>query len=580
MMIPELDTPLLRIGASDDWTLADAVEGTQLFGGVGSGKTTGSGALFAQTFLRHGFGGLVLCAKPNERARWEAYARETGREQSLVIFSPHPDERHQCQWRFNFLDYEYRRSGRGAGLVENIVELINATKNIVEGNQEMNVGDDHWARASNELIRNAVHVLALSQGRLSLDDLYQLVTDAPEGDQVEDVIWQKRSFCWHALTEAERKASTPRDHHNLRMAKRYWLQTYAGLADKTRSSVYSTFSAIADVLLHDSMWELFCTDTTLVPDATYQDAAVIMLDMNLREYGKVGAIAQRLFKYCWQKCVLRRSVAEHPRPVMLFMDEATNFLSGSFDFLFQAECREVRCATVAITQNISNYYAVLGNKSRDEANALLGNFQTKLFHANNDPITNQWAAESIGYTQSYRKSWSAGSNEFGSYFSIGAMEQRAYKVEPAVFSTLRKGGQSNDWQAEAVLFQGGRQWQANGDSWLKASIVQENAPITALTPAEDALTEQERAAWLITFLEWLLIFLHRHNAMDVLEAMQWQEGFGNNSPKGDTGATLPIICTDDDIPVPVPNIAATVKAVLGLHDDDEDNPSPRPESTN
>lgn len=579
MNIPELDTPLLRIGASDDWTVADAVEGTQLFGGVGSGKTTGSGALFAETFLRHGFGALVLCAKPNECARWETYAHETGREQSLVIFSPHQDKRHQCQWRFNFLDYEYRRSGRGAGLVENMVELLNATKSIVQGDQDMNIGDDHWERASNELIRNTVHVLALSQGRLSLDDLYQLVMDAPEGDQSEDAVWQKRSFCWQALIAAERKATTPRDAHNLRMAKRYWLQTYAGLADRTRSSILSTFSAIADVLLHDAMWELFCTETTLVPEATYQDAAVIVLDMPIREYGKVGIIAQRLFKYMWQRAMLRRHMAENCRPVMLFCDEAQNFLDN-FDFLFQAESREARVASVYITQNISNYYAVLGNKSRDEANALLANFQTKIFHANNDPITNQWAAEAIGHTQNYRRSWSAGNNELGSYFSIGAMEQRAYKVEPAIFNTLRKGGQSNDWQAEAILFQGGRQWQATGDSWLKASMVQADAPITALVPTEQALTETEQSAWLILFLEWLLIFLHRRNPIDVLEGMQWQENFWNAPRQEDAGTALPIICTDEDAPVPVPDIAATVKAVLGLDDADEDDPVPPPESTN
>ena len=147
-----------------------------------------------------------------------------------------------------------------------------------------------------------------------------------------------------------------------------------GLVVFSHGSGSSRFSprnrAVADVLLHDAMYELFCTDTNIVPEATYRDGAIIVLDMPIREYGKLGIQAQRLFKYMWQRAMLRRDVTQHPRPVLLFCDEAQNFLDGS-DFLFQAEAREVRAASVYITQNINNYYAVLGNNSRDEVNALL-----------------------------------------------------------------------------------------------------------------------------------------------------------------------------------------------------------------
>ena len=90
----------------DTWTIRDACEGVQIFGAIGSGKTSGSGAAIAKAFLNSGFGGLVLCAKPEERQLWQQYARETGREAHLFIFSP------DHAWRFNFLDYELRREGR------------------------------------------------------------------------------------------------------------------------------------------------------------------------------------------------------------------------------------------------------------------------------------------------------------------------------------------------------------------------------------------------------------------------------------------------------------------------------------
>src|SRR5688572_25787525 len=113
-----LDTPLCLFSAEDAFTLRDACEGVQVFGGTGSGKSSGSGRTLAHAFLRAGFGGLVLTAKPDERALWEGYCRDTGREHDLCILGP------GAPHRFNFLDYEFSRPGAGAGLTENIVQLF------------------------------------------------------------------------------------------------------------------------------------------------------------------------------------------------------------------------------------------------------------------------------------------------------------------------------------------------------------------------------------------------------------------------------------------------------------------------
>jgi NAD(P)-dependent dehydrogenase (short-subunit alcohol dehydrogenase family) len=78
-------SPLLHLSARDRWTLDDAYMGTFIVGGTGSGKTSGSGRAIAHAFLRAGFGGLVLCAKPEEADLWRRYAAETGRRKSLVI---------------------------------------------------------------------------------------------------------------------------------------------------------------------------------------------------------------------------------------------------------------------------------------------------------------------------------------------------------------------------------------------------------------------------------------------------------------------------------------------------------------
>lgn len=73
----DLDRVLYHFNGTEDFTIRHACEGVQIFGGIGSGKTSGSGAALAKSFLRAGFGGLVLCAKKDELATWLKYAYES-----------------------------------------------------------------------------------------------------------------------------------------------------------------------------------------------------------------------------------------------------------------------------------------------------------------------------------------------------------------------------------------------------------------------------------------------------------------------------------------------------------------------
>ena len=52
-----LNKPLIHFSESDAWTIRDACEGVQIFGAIGSGKTSGSCKSIAQSFLGNGFGG-------------------------------------------------------------------------------------------------------------------------------------------------------------------------------------------------------------------------------------------------------------------------------------------------------------------------------------------------------------------------------------------------------------------------------------------------------------------------------------------------------------------------------------------
>ena len=461
-----LDRPLLYFSPSDVFTIRDSFEGVQIFGGIGSGKTSGSASSIARALLRAGYGGLVLCVKREERRLWERYCDETGRSQDLIIISP------KNHYRFNFLDYELRRKGEGAGLTENLVNLISMVIELVENKQDMGGGDRFWGRAMNQMIRNAVDLLALSKGTISLDAISRLIEDAPASpEQVGNENWQNSSFCAECIREADRREKSHRQQHDFDMAVRYWLGNFAGLDNRTRSNIVATFTSVADMLLHGMAWELLCTETNIVPEIAYKNGAVIVLDISIEEFDDVGRVIQAIIKMIYQRAVLRRDVREYPRPLFLYSDEAQYFVS-SFDFKYQSIARSSSASTIYITQNLSNYHAILGHNSRDLAMAFLANLQTKIFHANTDYITNQFAADTIAQMQTMSYSYNSGSNDKGSSVNSGASETVRHKVMPAHFTTLRKGGPQNKREVEAIIFQGGRIWNATGDTYLKTIFKQ------------------------------------------------------------------------------------------------------------
>jgi hypothetical protein len=154
---------------------------------------------------------------------------------------------------------------------------------------------------------------------------------------------------------------------------------------------------------------------------------------------------------------------------------------------FQDTARSSRACTVYLTQNLPNYYAVMGSGERGKhaTDALLGNLQTKIFHANTDPVTNQWAAEIIGKNWQERDTsnvtmqqsqafeipfLTAPSNQSGSF---GSSEILEYELLPRTFTRLRKGGDDHDGFVDAVMIQGGRIWKANNKSYILRAFRQD-----------------------------------------------------------------------------------------------------------
>ncbi|WP_169974030.1 type IV secretory system conjugative DNA transfer family protein [Tautonia rosea] len=476
----DLSETLLDLSESDPWTIGDACEGTLVLGATGSGKSSGSGRALALAFLRAGFGGLVLTAKPDERAVWESYCREAGREGDLLAFGP------GRPLRFNFIDHELRRRGVGAGLTENIVNLLSTVLEVAErggGGGGGREDEGYWRRAMRQLMRNLVDLLVLSGGGLSIPDLYRLVVSAPTSPgQAVSPEWKRESFCYSCLKRADERDKTPGQRSDYEIVADYLMLEYPALSEKTRSVIVSTFTSMIDVLNRGILRELFCGETNVGPEVV-ESGKVLVIDLPVKEFAEVGAFAQVLWKYVFQRSIERRDAASSPRPAFFWADEAQNFVT-SYDMQFQTTARSSRVATVLLSQNLPNFYAALGGGERGkaEADSLLANLNTKIFHANGDPATNEWASSLVGRTRQFflngGNSYQAG-DPFGfprlrppPTVSAGMSESYEFDLQPSVFTSLRRGGYAHGGEVDGIVFQGGRRFRWNGRSWLRRTFRQ------------------------------------------------------------------------------------------------------------
>ena len=376
----DLEKTLVQIG-QDSISHANAFEGIHAFGQPGAGKSSTTLDLFARAMLGEGWGGIWLCAKTDEKDTAIKLAQKMGRADDLIIFAPHE------KWRLNFLEYESQRTGAEAASIANMLDVATEISNGGKDKQ------DYWKQASRQMITNAAEILLSAYGKVTLRDLYRFILSAPqyEGQQREQE-WQDKSFCYQSGFLAEENRPGP----DVDLASLYWMEEFPGMDARPRSSIVSQFTAMASGLMRGTVGELLCTTTNITPEATFK-GAILVLDVSERLYGKPGLIGQGLIRHIWQRAVERRDLLEHPRPVFCIADEAQVFIN-TYDRQFMGTARSKRACSLYLTQNISAYYAQMGGESaRAETDALLGNFNTKIFHLNGDAVTNEWASKQMGH---------------------------------------------------------------------------------------------------------------------------------------------------------------------------------------
>ena len=461
----DLDLAIYRFNGTEDFTIRHACEGVQILGGIGSGKSSGSGAALAKSYLRAGFGGLVLCAKKDELATWQKYAEQTGRSKSLLVFDA------SGEWRFPFLQYEINREGEGAGYTENIVRLFTTVHEAIERGQGAGGGDPYWTRAMQQLIRNAIDLCMLAGEDVTVPLLYEVIQSAPnKPEDRKSKEWQKTSKCWELLMAGNKRKLDEWETEDFRSTVSFWMEEFTHLAPKTRSGIISMFTTMADNFLRRPFRMLLSSPSpkgqNAYPELTH-NGIVIVMHLPVKEYGEAGRAAQVVYKYMWQQAAERRTITSQSRPVFLWVDEAQNFAT-EYDMQFQATARSSRACTVYLTQNLPNYYAEMGGAhSKYRVDSLVGNLQTKIWHANTEPETNTQASETIGRSWQIHRGHSTSTTMMSASAGESEHESFDYDVIPQAFTKLRKGGPLNRFEVEAIVFQSGRIW-SNGKTFLPA----------------------------------------------------------------------------------------------------------------
>lgn len=487
-----IDSPLFSFTGyeADAFTIRNCFTGFQIFGGTGSGKTSGSGKFLAKHFLNAGFGGLVLTVKPDECNEWQEWAKENNRQDALIIFKP------SNPYRFDFLSYEQNREGEGAGSTFNIVDLLITACDITKPDISESSGEKFWEDAANELIAKTVDLLLLSNQSVTVSNILKIINSAPlSGEEKTTNSGKSIPKCLFPIGKNDREqpiftpfataiknlsdkssSFTKQQKRDAIACQDYFLKDYALLGDRTRSSIKIHVTTTLYQLLRGDLGLLFCngkpddSETEISPEVTYKEGKIIIVDMPIMEWKETGKLAQGLFKYMFQRSIERRNFNNYPTSVFLWADEAQYFLNRS-DQMFLTTARSAGCSTVYLTQNIENYYSIM---EESVARSMLGNLQTKIFHQNSDISTNEFASKIIGkvWGEVRNRNVSFGTDDNSDNYSSGSGEQLINKVEPDDFNYLTTGGIQNNLTVEGVIFSGGRIWVENQEVYETVSFKQ------------------------------------------------------------------------------------------------------------
>lgn len=460
-----LDVPLLFWSEGNPFTIRDLLNGgISITGRAGSGKTSSSGREIAQAVVNHPkSGGLILAAKPEDLDMWKGIFEKAGRKDDLLEFSPN------ASLRFNFLGYVLAMGGHTRD-VTRCITVIGET--LRASDTKGGESADFWEREQERMIYNAVEIVRLATGSVSAPAIQRFISSAPMSlAQLSTPEW-RAGYCNQCIADAFEKKKPGVESHDYQLAADYWLSEFASMAEKTRSSIMTGVMGILHVFNTGIIRELVSSGTNVSPEDMLAGKWIIV-NMAPAEWGDMGALIAAGWKYLVQRRVLRRKTKDDEHVVVIWADEYAQFVN-SYDAHYLAQCRSHMGCMVVLTQSLHSYYmSMKGETGRHQADALLTNFSTKVFHALGDVQTAEWASGLIGKGREVFVGTSMAPAEDlyaeltgRSKVSTNASEHYEALLKPnTLMNGLRTGGKANNLICDAVVIRSGEPF-ADGRNWM------------------------------------------------------------------------------------------------------------------
>lgn len=473
-----LDEELLHWARHEPFTVRDLLTSVLILGRTGSGKTSSSGKLLGRAIVGHvGYMGhprscgLISAAKPEDVPMWQQIFADVGRSDDLLIFNV------EGELRFNFLE----EAARHGGTTREVSRCLMTIAETLHSGNSRSGGDEggFWEREQERMLYNAVEVLKLGRVPIGAPQLQQfIVTGATTPQEVAEPAWRDgyHSQCIRAAYEAPK---TRLEQHDAQLAFDYWLKEAPRMADRTRSSINTGVLGLLHAFNTSLVRELVSTTTNVGPHDIVEGGKWVLVDVPPARYGVLGTLINTGWKYLLQRRVLKRCAEPGDRFVVIWCDEANQFLN-EFDSVYLAQCRSHLGCLVYLAQSVHSFFSAMrGERGSSQTSALLANFTYKLIHACGDAQTAEWASSLVGDSL---ETFYGGSSQpaedlfdelmgYGGY-SCSFSEQYEPVIRPHEFiNGLRTGGPHNDHCCDAIVVRSGEPFRC-GKNWLQTVFSQ------------------------------------------------------------------------------------------------------------
>ena len=462
-----LDLPQEEIGL----TLRDAVAGGFLItGNPGTGKSSSTFRTLIIAMLRLGAGGVIFSAKPNDTAHYRSWGASCDRQQDIIEITG--DSRHCC----DAFAYEDAMSG---GNVEGTVQLPRKIRELMERGKQSK-SETFFVQAEEVAMRNSLTGIRASGNRVSMSLMAEILNTAPKSP---DEVWSKsnqQQTCQRILDQATARLGdmTPSEQRDFKLAGDYFFQQIPGMnGGKTLGCILMGIQACSDLFIRGQVGDIWASESSFVPDLM-EGGGILLHGLDPKSSGEeVGLTSATVLKTLCQRAAERRGEGDgkrNRRPLFIAIDEAQLLLSEA-EASMLATCRSAGVVVILATQNISGIDRVLssGSGSTTSTDTLLGLIGTHIIHRNTDVRTCEYYSSLIGSETQWRGNVSGTWIDGSESTTAGASESYERSVPAHMLSTnMRCGGPANDFFCDAVLFSGGRTFNATGKKYLPISISQ------------------------------------------------------------------------------------------------------------